>query len=298
VKIALGILIVAGAFVLLSLLTFWLAVRPPRLRVPLSPGDVGLAVEEMVIRTADGLALAGWLAAKPGAPVVVLLHGYPAEKADLLSLAATLHGSFSVVLVDLRYFGRSEGGATTLGYRERDDLRRVVDALHARGLEPVGVFGFSLGGAVGLMTAAEDARVHAVVAYAAFADLEVLARDLYRHLWLLREPFVWMMRLWARVFLGADVTRPSPAEMAARLTIPVLLIHSRQDEQISFWHAERLRQALAANPAAEFLFLDRGRHGDLGLDAERRIVEFLQRSLGHLGRTRRGDRGVGPGTAR
>jgi pimeloyl-ACP methyl ester carboxylesterase len=220
---------------------------------------------------------------------VVLLHGYPADKADLLPLAAVLHGTFSVVLVDLRYFGRSEGRATTLGHRERADLRSVVDLLHARGLTPVAVFGFSLGGAVGLMTAAEDPRIRAVVAYAAFADLQALARDLYSHFWLLREPFVQMMRVWARLFLGADVTRPSPAETAPRLGIPVLLIHSRQDEQIAFRHAEWLREALAANPAAEFLFVDRGRHGELGLDVERRIVEFLQRSLGavdaarHLG---------------
>jgi pimeloyl-ACP methyl ester carboxylesterase len=228
---------------------------------------------------------------------VVLLHGYPADKADLLPLAAALHDAFSVVLVDLRYFGRSQGRATTLGYRERADLRRVVDALHARGVAPVGVFGFSLGGAVGLMTAAEDARIRAVVAYAAFADLEALARELYGHFWLLREPLVRLMRLWSRLFLGADVTRPSPAEMAARLAIPVLLIHSRQDEQISFWHAERLRQGLAANPTAEFLFVDRGRHGELGPAVERHVLDFLRRSLGGTRETRRGDASSGPATS-
>jgi pimeloyl-ACP methyl ester carboxylesterase len=289
VKVVRGILLVGVAFLLLSLLTFWLAVRPPRLRVTLSPGDVGLVVEDMVIRTDDGLALAGWLAVQPGTPVVILLHGYPAEKADLLPLAAALHEYFSLVLVDLRYFGGSEGRATTLGYRERADLQRVVDVLHARGLGPIGVFGFSLGGAVGLMTAAEDARIRAVVAYAAFADLEALAGELYRHLWLLRKPFVGLMRLWGRLFLGVDVMRPSPAERAARLAIPILVIHSREDEQISFRHAERLRQALAGNPAAEFLVLDRGRHGELDPDAERRIVEFLRRSLGGAPRTRRSD---------
>jgi fermentation-respiration switch protein FrsA (DUF1100 family) len=67
------------------------------------------------------------------------------------------------------------------------------------------------------------------------------------------------------------------------------VIHSREDEQISFRHAERLRQALAGNPAAEFLVLDRGRHGELDPDAERRIVEFLRRSLGGAPRTRRSD---------
>jgi uncharacterized protein len=279
-KIVTGLLLLAAGFVALSLAGFWLAVRPPRLSVPLSPEDVRLRVEAVTIHTADGLRLAGWLAPQPGAPAVVLVHGYPANKNDLLPLAAALHPRFTVLLVDLRYFGESEGRVTTLGYRERDDLRRAVDLLHARGLTPVGVFGFSLGGAVGLLAAADDPRIRAVAAYAAFADLEALGQELYAHLWLLRRPFVGLLRLWARLFLGADVTRPTPAEAAARLHIPVLLIHSRQDEQIPFRHAERLQLALAANRAARFAFVDRARHGELGMDLERRLADFFTEHLG------------------
>ncbi len=253
--------------------------RPPRIAIPLSPRDFNLRVEDVAIRTADGLTLAAWLAPRPGAPAVILLHGYPAEKADLLPLAAALHARFTVLLVDLRYFGRSEGRATTLGFRERDDLRRAVDLLHARGLAPVGVFGFSLGGAVALLAAAEDPRIRAVAAYAAFADLKALGREVYAHFWLLREPLVQLMLLWGRLFLGADITRPSPAAAAARLGIPVLIIHSREDEQISVRHAERLRQALAGNPGAEFELMDRGRHGELGPHFEGRIAGFF---LSHL----------------
>jgi pimeloyl-ACP methyl ester carboxylesterase len=279
VKVVVVAALVIGMLLLASLGSFWLAVRPPRLVIPLHPQDYRLAVEAVTIRAADGTRLAGWFVDRPGPAAVVLLHGYPAEKADLLPVAAALAPEFATLLVDQRYFGQSEGGATTLGFRERGDLKRMVDFLEARGRTRVGVFGFSLGGAVALLTAAEDARIRAVAAYAPFADLKTLAHELYGWMWLGRYPFVDAMLVWSWVVFGADITRPSPVEAAARLTRPVWLLHSRQDEQIPFGHAERLRAALAGNRQAEFEFMARGRHGELPPDFEGRLVRFFRRAL-------------------
>ena len=272
--------IAAGGFVALSLVSFWLAVRPPRLSIPLAPADFKLAVEEIWIPTADGLRLSAWLVARMGEPAIVLLHGYPAEKTDMLPLAAVLARRFTVLLVDLRYFGRSDGSVTTLGFRERNDLRRAIDALARRGFDRVGVFGFSLGGAIAITAAVDEPRIGAVAAYSPFADLRMLAHELYAWMGPLRYPFVGLMRLWSRVFLGADVTALPPVAAAARLSIPVYLIASRDDEQIPFRDAERLREALAANPRAEYEVMDRGRHGVLAPDVEQRLERFFLRALG------------------
>jgi len=275
VRLALSAAVLVAGFLGASLFVFWLAVRPPRLAVRLVPGDVGLTVEEVTITTDDGLRLAAWLVPRPGAPAVVLLHGYPADKADMLPIAASLGPRFTVLLLDQRYFGGSEGRLTTLGFMERRDLARAVDFLAARGFGPVGVFGFSLGGAVALLAAAEDPRIRAVAAYAPFADLGLLGQELYAWLWLLKYPLVGLTRVWSRLFLGHDITRPTPVEAAARLTIPILLVASREDEQIPFAHAERLRDALAANPRAEFLLMARGRHGELPPDFTARLARFF-----------------------
>ena len=285
--------IAAGMFVVLSAISFWLAVRPPRMTIALAPADVKLAVEEIWIPTSDGLRLSAWLAAKPGAPAIVLLHGYPAEKADMLPLAAALARRFTVLLVDLRYFGRSEGRVTTLGFRERDDLRRAIDDLARRGFDRVGVFGFSLGGAIAITTAVDEPRIVAVAAYSPFADLRMLAHELYAWMGPLRYPFVGLMRFWSRLLLDADVTAFPPVAAAARLSIPVYLIASRDDEQIGFRHAERLRQALAANPRAEYEFMDQGRHGVMAPDVEQRLERFFLRALepGPAAPRRRADAG-------
>ena len=262
----------AAAVVALGLAGFWVVVHPPRLTIARAPDDVMLSVEDVRIRAADGVTLAGWFVARAEAPAIVLLHGYPAEKSDLLPIAAALAPRFAVLLMDLRYFGQSGGRATTLGFRERGDLQRAVAWLHDRGHARVGVFGFSLGGAIALLAAAEDPNIRAVAAYAPFADLRVLGWETY-------GPFVYLMRLWARVFLGADITRPAPVDAAARLAIPVLLIASREDEQIGLHHTELLRAALAGNPRADVRVLARGRHGETAAGFERSLVEFFRAHL-------------------
>jgi len=275
VKILVAAAVLVGGFVLLSLVSFWLAVRPPRIAIPLRPDEFRLAVEEVTITAGDGVKLAAWLAARPGAPALVLLHGYPAEKADVLPIAAALAPRFTVLLLDQRYFGASGGRATTIGFRERGDLRHAIDYLAARGFGEVGVFGLSLGGAVALLAAAEDDRIRAVAAYAPFADLRSLGYELYGWLGMLKYPFVALLRGWSLLFFGHDITAVSPERAAARLSIPVLLVASRTDEQIPFAHAERLRRALARNPRAELVALDRGRHGELPTGFEARLAEFF-----------------------
>src|SRR5205809_642161 len=91
-------------------------------------------------------------------------------------------------------------------------------------------------------------------------------------------PLVYLMRPSSLVFLGADSTRPAPVDAVARVMIPVLLIASRQDEQIGFHHAELLRAALGANSEVDFHVLDRGRHGEAA-ELEPKVRDFF---LAHL----------------
>ena len=278
--LAVRVLVACAATLLLSLWAFYVAVRPPRLAIPGVPADYRMKAEDLTITTSDGIKLAAWLipAAAADAPCVVLLHGHPANKADLLPTAAALQARFTVLLLDFRYFGASEGRATTLGYRERGDLRATIDALERRGVRRIGVFGYSLGGAVALLGAAEDPRIRAVAAWAPFADLRVLARDLYWMFWVMKYPFVELMVLWGRLFFGADLTRPSPEMAAGRLTIPVQIWASRDDDQIPFTHTERLQRALAGNPRAEFR-IGQGLHNERVEGFERGLRDFFARTL-------------------
>lgn len=255
-RIILYVGVFVGGFILVSLWSFFLAVRPPRITTAQTPQRFNLPAEEITLHAPDGTRISGWFIPSPAASdtAVMLLHGYPAEKSDMLPFARDLWPDFSILLVDLRYFGKSGGTFTTLGVKERDDIRAAVNFLESRGVSKIGVLGFSLGGAVGILAASDDPRIKAVVSYAAFANLELLAEETYRSLLILKRPLVTLMFLWAQLFFGESLAAYAPENAARPLTIPVFLIHTKKDEQISFRHAERLQQALEKTLAQNFIF--------------------------------------------
>lgn len=288
-KLFLYLAIFAIGFVGVSLWSFWLIIRPPKIIINSIPRDYGLEAEDLTLKTKDGLKLSAWLIPKREIGnekleagknrALILMHGYPAEKADLLSLAKSLTSDFSLLLFDMRYFGESEGKYTTLGKKETLDLEVALDFLKNRGYYKTGVFGFSLGGSVAIMQAAEDKRIAAVAAYAPFANLKLLGYSAYKDLRILKYLLVELLSLWAKIFLDYDANSYSPETTAKTLRIPVLLIHSKEDEQISFLHAERLKKSLSQNPNAEFYFIEKGLHGDLPPDFDQHLLEFFQKSL-------------------
>lgn len=277
-----GGIFIAG-FVAVSLWSFWLVIRPPKIYSHLTPEQAGMPYENLRFRTDDNKEIAAWYIEnknrRAGAPVIVFLHGYPAEKGDLIFIAKDFWEDFDLLLIDFRSFGESSGRITTIGKKEPLDLKATLDELERLGKTKIGVFGFSLGGAVAIKEAALDRRIDAVISYAAFANLKKLGYESYKILFVFKYPLVELLSLWARIFLKYDVSAESPAEAARDVRIPVLLIHSRIDEQIPFWHAEYLSKALSKNTGAEFYFLENATHGELPSDFASRAKDFFLRAF-------------------
>src|SRR5260370_41258440 len=93
---------------------------------------VGAARADFAVRPADGTALRGWKVrpAQPNGDWVLLFHGVADNRIGTLSYAQVLlqHG-YSVLMMDARGHGESEGAIATYGWKERDDTRAVVDGL-------------------------------------------------------------------------------------------------------------------------------------------------------------------------
>ncbi len=283
-RVVLYISIFLASFIGISFWSAWLTTHPARIESGLTPKNFNLVFEEVSLTTKDGISIAGWFIPSPTtlngalegtlAPAIIILHGYPAEKGDMLSIARNLHKDFNILLIDFRYFGKSGGSFTSLGTKERLDLEAGLDFLESRGFKKIGVFGFSLGGAVAISQATQDPRIAAVASYASFADLTLLGRDMYAYLPVIREALVPLMKFWAKLVWGVDTTL-SPHKAAQDTQTPILIIHTKQDEQIPFRHAELLRDALKNNQHAEFYFPETGLHGELPADFEERVKNFF-----------------------
>ncbi len=275
-KTILYFFIFVASIIGIGLSSAWQITHPARIESGLTPKNFNLPFEEIALTTKDGISIAGWLISTPvlEKPALIVLHGYPAEKGDMLSIASALHPDFNILLIDFRYFGKSGGSFTTLGINERLDLEVAIDFLESRGFRKVGVFGFSLGGATAILQAAKDPRIGAVVSYASFADLTLLGQDAYVRLPVIREALVPLMKFWVGLLWGID-TAYSPEKAAQNLQTPILIIHTKLDEQIPFRHAELLRDALKNNQRAEFYFPEVGLHGELPADFDERVKNFF-----------------------
>lgn len=267
-------------FILLSLVGFLISIRPPKITSSITPADLGLKYEDVSFTTTDGLRLRGWFIPNRAekAKTIILLHGYPADKGDILPALSFLSRNYHLLLFDFRYLGESEGRISTAGAKEIEDLLAAIRFLKSRGKEEVGVWGFSLGGAVALMTAKKAAEIKAIVAESSYAQLDLMARELYR-IPVLKYALAYITGLWSKIILGINLKDISPAESVKGLNFPILVVHSKNDRVIPFNHAVLLQESLKDNLMAEFWFEENLAHGELGGEYQKRIEEFFDKNL-------------------
>jgi uncharacterized protein len=216
-----------------------------------TPADVELAYREVGIQSTDGLELAGWWV--PGndpSRAVVLVPGIGGDKSDrhVLETAPVYAGAgYGVLMIDLRAQGRSEGERVTMGYEEVRDVQGALSWLNERGFsrDEVVLHGFSMGGATALR-AAPQSGVAAVVEESAYADLPLILRQQLPKVSGLPSFFTPGIFLMGKLFFGIDPGAVRPEEDARRLCeegVPLLIIHSTDDETTPFEHARRIKAA-------------------------------------------------------
>jgi dipeptidyl aminopeptidase/acylaminoacyl peptidase len=269
-------------FILLSLIGFVTSIKPQKFISKTTPEDLGLEYEEVTFTTKEGIKLRGWFIPNQNeqSKTIILLHGYPADKGDILPVMSFLGKKFNLFLFDFRYLGESGGSISTAGAKETEDLLAAIGYLKSRNIDEVGIWGFSMGGAVALMTARDAPEIKAVISESSYARLDLMARELYR-IPLLKYPLSYLTGFWSKIFLGVHPKDVSPVEGVKKLDIPILLLHSKNDQVVPFKHALLLQEALIENPRANFWFEDNLVHGQLGNEYQNRILEFFEKNLGY-----------------
>ncbi len=110
-----------------------------------TPADLALAYEEVTLRTADGVDLAGWWVPSHHGAAVVVRHGAGSTCTAALDQGGVLgRAGHGVLLVDARGHGQSEGSGMDLGWwGERDTAAAVGFLLAQPGVAPdrIGLLG-------------------------------------------------------------------------------------------------------------------------------------------------------------
>lgn len=263
----------------ISFILFWMYAHPRRYIGNYGPGDFGLKAEDLKLRTSDGVELDAWFIPNPKSKkAVIVCHGYPMDKSDVLANTAYLARDFNLLYFDFRATGSSGGFFSTGGAREVLDLDAAVDFLKSRGFKETGAFGFSMGGSTVLLS--KNPAIKARALEAPYADLSGALNQIFSTFGILRGPLVGMMKLWSRLLLGVDINSVSPAKNAAAFSAPLLLIHGDADNVIPFSNSLAIK---AADPAAELWEVKDAGHGEChyrGLSAyEDRVRDFFNKYL-------------------
>ena len=211
----------------------------PRLPVTITPATLQLPFEGVAFHATDGLKLAGWkIPGDPARPWVILCHGLGTNRADMLDIAAGLHGTgLNLFLFDFRAHGESQGNATSFGWHEQRDLEGALVYLGQQPDvpdRPYGILGISMGGSVAIMVASGDERLGAVAIDSSYTNLE---RSIGLHLKLLyhlpKHPFLLFAGSAYRMRFGVWPNRMAPIDQIGRISPrPVLLIQSQDDPRI------------------------------------------------------------------
>jgi fermentation-respiration switch protein FrsA (DUF1100 family) len=168
---------------------------------------------------------------------------------------------------------------------EKEDLLGVVDYLaETRGIERVGVLGFSMGAATALIAASLTNRIAAVVADSSFSRFKnTLARRLTRF----GLPYLLAWQLAAWILVACAIRTKGRMDQVdtflwmPHVSCPVLLIYGSADWVVSPQEANELAQR-AAGPVTVWTVEGAGHRGAAKADPaeyDRRVIEWFRQHL-------------------
>ena len=206
--------------------------------------------EQISIRSHDGLALRGYLKhAENPKRIIIAFHGYKSSCFRDFALVAEhlSETDCTVLFVDQRAHGRSEGEFTSLGIHERLDCRAWLDYVikNTDSHLPVYLYGASMGAASVLMAGEKSlsARVKGIIADSPFTSpadvvLNTLRRKIKENI--SKERLLHNLDRMVMERFGFSLFDFSVSEALKTLSRPVLIFHGTNDKLTPFSMAEEI----------------------------------------------------------
>jgi uncharacterized protein len=245
------IILVAGYLVI----SLYLFIRQPAMvyfpkgELANTPADIELPFREIFFHTRDHVRLCGWFVGQEHQkemPVILFFHGNGgniSHRLESLSIFNRLH--LNVFIIDYRGYGKSGGKPSEEG-TELDALAawNYLTKEEKIPANRIIIFGRSLGGAVAAQLATlPHINARALILESTFTSVPDVGAEMY--------PFL-PVRLLSRF-------QYNTLERISEIHLPLLIIHSPQDQTIPYNHGKRLFKA--ANEPKHFLEIS-GNHDE------------------------------------
>jgi pimeloyl-ACP methyl ester carboxylesterase len=269
----------------------------------------GLRVSEERWQNADGTGARGWLLrGAAGAPAVVLLHRYGADRSWLLNLGVKINEATNCTVLwpDLRGHGENPQSAqTSFGAREAADVAAAVAFLRSlktsqrqRPLvgERFGFYGVELGAYAALAAAARQPQQAQEVRALVLDSVPASSDDMLRHATRERVGFDngllnLFIRGASRLYFLGRYESDSSCQLASQLPGQRVLLLSGQDAGELRDSTRALGQCFSSSPPAGLHvdlpvtgFTASSATGEQGETYDRLVIEFFSQSFNEVSR--------------
>lgn len=202
------------------------ALHPPRL---IPPGNTlrkyHVSYQPVDLVTDDGIRLSAWYTAPKNGAVILLAHGYGDNRPEWVYVMLAKKG-YGVLAWDARAHGESDGEISTIGYLEVLDVKAALEyALAQPGVEHIGAWGGSMGGATMIRATAQFPQIEALFVDSSFDSLD----DEFD--FLVPYPIINpLTKFVARIETGIRLDEVSPLDEIGKISPrPVYIVHSTAD---------------------------------------------------------------------
>ncbi len=281
-------LIVLLGFIYLLVVSYavYTVVHPTILAENVDPSAYFLKFQDFTYKTGDGAELSAWyIPSKPGSPLILLLPGYGENRTRLLNLADKLHAAdFSIVLPLLRGHDRKAEVATTMGWKESEDLKVLLDELRGRKYlesQKLGAWGMNISAFALLQAARQGVSFRALVLDSPFLSIEDMLSQRLRQYSGNRDVF--LPALVTRLF--STITLLEPLKTLPQLAVqpwpdpPSLCLIVHHTESLP---GQKAVKALESTPDIQIFRLAATREDELGGPSQdeydQGVVRFFQKA--------------------
>ena len=227
IAVVVGVVII---FLLLSAMVAYKLVTPARFIQFWCPKDFGADYESIELKTEDGVKLKGWHI-KGNENCVVLLHGYSRSRWDDVYMRKVMERmwkvGYSVLAVDFRAHGESDGKHTTLGDKEIMDVKAMMEYAKEH-CKKVYIIGYSMGGFLALKSASLE-LADKVVADSPYIYTDKTGARGLKYFANLPEWLYAFVKPFAILLSGVKYENTNPFKFAKGIKVPTLIIAGKKD---------------------------------------------------------------------
>ncbi|MFJ7933236.1 alpha/beta hydrolase [Sporosarcina sp. NPDC096371] len=217
---------------------------------------------------------------------VIICHGVTENKISSMKYARLFERlGFNSVVYDHRRHGDSGGKTTSFGYYEKIDLQAIVQAVRKRiGKRALlGIHGESMGAATTILYAGtyED-EADFLVVDCPFSDFTEQLLHVLRTETPLRSAMILRIgNLFLKMRDGYSTNLVSPREVVKNITIPMLFIHSMEDDFILPYMSKELYEAKVGDKMLKLF--PKGAHAKSFNDNPQQYEQIVQHFLARFG---------------